>query len=208
MKAADSIDEAYKQRVRLRCYDALEAEGFTRFRKEAVDWPLEDGFHCWVGLNTASHRDHVEINPFIGVHVVPIEKIWTQLKMGKYPGKYDRGSATYARHMGQLAPNENAFHFTRQTDIGVEAARLARLYSTVGLAYARTLGSYEALLPLLQERCEMLGAYPERIASCLYLMGRKKAARDFVKEVLAQHQEYFEGFAVPFMEMLDREAVA
>jgi hypothetical protein len=129
------------------------------------------------------------------------------MKKGKYPGKYSRGIATYARHMGELAPDERVFHFTRQTDVDAEAKRLARLYVTVGLTYAKSIASYDALLPLLQERSEMLGAYPERVASCLYLMGRKDAARSFTEEFLTQYREYFEGFAAPFLQMLARDAI-
>jgi hypothetical protein len=57
-------------------------------------------------------------------------------------------------------------------------------------------------LPLLQERIEMLGAYPERVACCLYLMGRKDEARAFVEDFLPKNRDYFEGFAVPFLKKL------
>ncbi len=131
------------------------------------------------------------------------EKFWTALKTGKYPGKYSRTVATYALHMGELTPDEPILRFTPQTDADAEVARLARLYSSAGLAYAKSIADYELLLPLLQSRVEMLGAYPERIAACLYLMGRKDEARSFAETFLAQHRDYFEGFAVPFMEMLN-----
>lgn len=202
MNAMQPCDATYKRAVLLKCYDALAAGGFTRYRKENVDWPLEDNFHCWVGLNTGSEKEYVEINPFVGVHVVPIEKFWTGMKAGKYPGKYNRGHATYAMHMGELAPNEPVFHFTRQTDVDTEAARLVRLYASVGLAYAKSIASYERLLPLLQSRVPMLGAYPERVAACLYLMDRKDEARTFVENFLKDHRDYFEGFAVPFLKLL------
>jgi len=205
MNLPQQCDAAFKQAVLLKCYDALAAAGFTRFRKEGVDWPLEGGFHCWVGLNTGLEKEHLDINPFVGVHVVPIEKCWTALKAGKYPGKYSRTVATYALNMGELTPDEPILRFTRHTDVDAEVARLARLYSSAGLAYAKSIANYELLLPLLQSRVEMLGAYPERIAACLYLMGRKDEARSFTETFLAQHRDYFEGFAVPFIEMLDRE---
>lgn len=198
-------DAEYKQFVLLQCYDALAVMGFVRFRKEAVDWPLDNQFHCWVGLNTGLNAEAVEINPFVGVHCVPIEKLWTGMKTGRYPGKYSRGHATYARHMGELAPDEIAFRFTRKTDVKAEAIRLAKLYATVGLGYAKSIASCERLLPLLQERVGMLGAYPERVASCLFLMGRKDEARDFVQRFLPEHRNYFEGFAVPFLKFLESE---
>lgn len=198
MSAVEHCDAAFKREVLLKCYDALEAVGFTRYRKEAVDWPMEHGFHCWVGLNTGLEKEHLDINPFVGVHVVPIMKLYTSLE-GR---KYSRSTATYAVHMGELAPKTEAFCFTRQTDVAAEANRLARLYADVGLSYALSIGSYERLLPLLRERVPMLGAYPERVASCLYLMGRKEEARSFVEEFLRDHRDYFEGFAVPFLKLL------
>lgn len=198
-------DAAFKKEILLACYDALEREGFTRYRKEDVDWPLENGFHCWVGLNTGLYRDYVAINPFVGVHVVPIDKLWESLKKRKYPGKYDRGIATYARHMGELAPDVRAFHFTRSTNIASEAKRLARLYATVGLEFARAIADYETLLPLFKQRIDRLGVYPERYACCLYRMGRVAEARAFVNSFLPAHRDYFEGFAIPFLKMLDEE---
>jgi hypothetical protein len=202
MEAPEQCDAAFKRVVLLHCYDALEAAGFTRYRKEYVDWPLGSGFHCWIGLNNNLEREYFQINPFVGVHVVPIERLWTSFKGGKYPGKYSRGHATYAVHLGELAPHELEFKFTQQTDIKAEAARLAHLYVNVGLPYALGIASYERLLPLLQERVPMLGAYPERVASCLYLMDRKEEARSFVEDFLADHRDYFEGFAVPFLKLL------
>lgn len=202
MNAVERCDAAYKRVVLLKCCDALEDVGFTRYRKEGVDWPIENGFHCWVGLNSALEPEYVEINPFVGMHVVPIEKLWTSLKIGRYPGKYSRSVATNAVHMGTLAPHEPVFRFTRQTDIEAEAARLARLYASVGLAYAQSIASYEQLLPLLQDRVPMLGGYPERVAACLYLMDRKDEARAFVEDFFKEHRNYFEGFAVPFLKLL------
>lgn len=197
---------AFKQEVLLACYEALTAVGFTRYRKDNVDWPLENGFHCWVGLNTGLYAECVQVNPFVGIHVVPIDKLWTSIKTGKHPSKYNRGVATYALHMGFLVPHEKVFEFTRETDIAEEAARLAQLYVDVGLPYAKSIASYESLLPLLQERIEMLGAYPERVASCLYLMGRVEDAREFTENFLSKKKDYFEGFAAPFLEKLKIEA--
>ena len=206
-------DAAFKKAILLKCYDALERHGFTRYRKEAVDWPLHDGFHAWVGVNTGLHPDRVNVNPFVGVHVVPIEKFWTSLTVGRWPAKYDRESATYAIHMGELGEalgHERAFASGPQQSeefIESECERLARLYATVGLDYARSIASYEALLPLLQRRVNSLGAYPERYASCLYLMGRKAEAREFVEGFLSRSREYFEGFAIPFLEKLNQDGV-
>lgn len=199
---------AFKKDIRLKCYDALERNGFTRFAKEGVDWPLDGGFHCWVGLNTGLYSDRVEINPFVGVHVVPIAKLRAALE----GCKYDRGIATYAIPMGEILSvrNERAFAFTpEQSDsfVASEAQRLAGLYANAGLAYARSIASYEALLPLLEGRVEMLGGYPERVACCLYLMGEIGRARAFVGGFLAREPDYFDSFAGPFLSMIDAEEV-
>jgi hypothetical protein len=199
-------DATFKESILLRCYDALEQEGFKRFRKHNVDWLIHDAFHCWTGLNTGLYPDYVEISPFVGIHVVPIEK----LHVLKGRRRYDRGIATYAIHMGEIAAasNEPAFMFTReQSDsfIDSEARRLAELYATVGLEYACSIASYEALLPLLQSRLDMLGGYPESVASCLYLMGRVTEARNFVERFLAKEPNYFRDFAQPFLRMIEAE---
>lgn len=199
-------DASFKQHVRVKCYEALAVVGFTRYRKEDVDWPLDKNFHGWVGLNTGLYDEYVEINPFVGIHSVAIDKLWTSLKVGAYPSKYNRGVATYALHIGELAPKVPVFEFTRETNIDEEAARLAQLYVDVGLPYAKSIASYDSLLPLLQERIPMLGAYPERVASCLYLMGRKEEAQTFTEDFLTKKPDYFEGFAVPFLKKLSEES--
>lgn len=205
-------DSAFKKDIMLQCYDALEGAGFTRYRKEGVDWPLHDGFHAWVGLNTGLYPERLNIEPFVGIHVVPLDKLWESLQVGKWPGKYSRSTATYAVHMGELegADDAPAFAFTPQQSKGfveAEVDRLANLYVTVGLDFARSLASYESLLPLLMDRVPMLGGYPQRVASCLYLMDRKPEARQFVEEFLPTERDVFEGFALPFLAKLDAEGV-
>lgn len=203
---------AFKKAILLKCYGALERRSFTRFRKQDVDWPIHDGFHAWVGLNAALDSDRVDLIPLVGLYVVPIERLWTSLTIGKWPGKYDRGSATYSVNMEtvEAVADERAFAFAPQQSEGFidsECDRLARIYATGGLDYARSVASYEALLPLFREEVNWLGAFPERYASCLYLMGRKGEARAFVEEFLPKKREYFEEFATPFLKMLDEEGV-
>lgn len=174
---------------------SLERRGFSRFRKGHVDFALGENFACWVGLNEAIFADYVEINPFVGVHVPPIMKMYTSLE-GR---KYDRSIATYAVHLGELAPDEQAFHFRKDTALDREADRLAALYAGVGLDYARSISSYEALLPLLEGRVGMLGGYPERFACCLVLLNRVEDARRFVTSFLREEGDYFSSFAEPFL---------
>jgi hypothetical protein len=195
-------DASFKNAVRLRCYDALQREGFVRFRKEGVDWPLNNDFHFWLGLNTGLRPGYVEINPFVGIHAVTIGKLIASVEKGDGRSKYHRDYATYAVHIGKIAPHARVVRFSPEGDIDAEATRLAKLCATAGLPFAKSIGSYEKLLPLLETRVEMLGGYPERVACCLYLMGRRPEAHGFTTDFLAKEPEYFTGFAIPFLKML------
>lgn len=208
----NKCDTLFKNRIVLECCEALEQTGFTRYRKDRVDWPLFNGFHCWVGLNAGIYSDHVFIDPFIGIHVVQIEKMWSGLQVGKYPTKYSRGLATYAVHIGELEGlrNEPAFVFYPHqsgSHLGDEIARLAQICAGCGLSFSKSIASYEALLPLLEARTPQLGGYPQRFVSCLYLMGRKRESREFVESFLPTHRDAFEGFAGPFLAKLDAERI-
>lgn len=196
-------DAVFSQAVLLKCYDALSMAGFVRFRKGGLDWPLRAGFRCSVGFDSVLEQGHLAINPFVGVNVVPIMIFCTSLERRKY----HRSVSTYALDMGELKPREPIFRFTRHSDVAAVVARLVSLYTSAGLAYARSIGNYESLLPLLQSRVGMLGQYPQRTAACLYLMGRKDEARSFTETIRARHRGYFEAFAVSFMELLDRALV-
>lgn len=166
----------FKKNILLKCCDALESIGFTRYRKLGVDYPIHDGFHCWIGLNSALYPDRVEIIPNVGLHAVSINKMKSRLD--KSAPKYDRGVASYAISLGYLdgAADERAFAFsTEQSDsfIDSECKRLASLYITVGLEYAKSIANYKALAPLLYQRVMSLGGYPQSYAACLYFMGGK-----------------------------------
>ena len=198
---------AFKKQILLQCYDALEAEGFTRFDKFGVDWPLDDSFHCWVGLNSALYSDRVELVPNVGLHVTSIEQLFCELDKGEYATDYDRGVATYAVNLGTIddVADERAFAFgpeQSESFIKSECERLAKLYATGGLNYARSIASYEALKPLLKEQVDTLGGNPERFASCLYFMGRESEARDFLISFPEQYKNFIQGFAAPFLEKI------
>jgi hypothetical protein len=206
----ERCDSAFKKRILLKCYDALEAVGYRRYRKAEVDWPLDNGFHGWVGLNNALYTDRFCIEPFVGIHSVSIHKLWYKLEGSKYPGKYGC-TATYAIHIGELdgAKDNIAFVFGPQQSesfIDSEVKRLAELYATVGMDYARSIASYAILLPLLQERVPIKGGYPQRVTSCLYLMGRKNEAREFVNIYLPGNEDTFGGFAESFLKTLNGES--
>lgn len=199
------VNAAFGKRISLLLLDALEAVGFTRYRKHDVDWPLHDGFQCWVSVGTAVRPDRVQVIPLVGLHVVPIMRLEASLE-GR---KYDRGVATYAVNLGQLesAADERAFAFAPEQSpafIAAEAKRLAQLYAGPALEFARSIASYPTLLSRLQERVAMLGGYPERVACCLSLMGRTEEAREFVQDFFAKEPDYLGKFAAAFLQSSSR----
>lgn len=206
-------DAAFKNRILLECYDTLEKHGFTRFSKLGVDYPIHDGFHCWVGLNVALYPDRVDLVPNVGLHVVPIEEMVCTLDKGEYATNYDRGVATYSVNIGELASvgDERAFAFSpQQSDsfISSECERLALLYATEGIKYAKSIASYESIVPLLKENVGTLGGNPERLAACLYMVGKKVEAMEFLKTFPEQYKGYIKGFSVPFLEKVRTELEA
>lgn len=194
---------AFKQDIYMRMMDAFAQNGFTRYRKDDVDWPFNPDFHCWVGLNTALYPHVVEINPNIGVHAPILEKMYTRLG----ERKYSRSTATYPITLGEIKAiaNEMAFAFTPDQSEGFvrsEIDRLVKLYVQFGLPYALSIASYDALLPLLEARISRLGGYPECYACCLYLMGRKADAYDFCVAFLKKGKPSFEIFGKNFLKMV------
>jgi hypothetical protein len=202
-----SISKADKDNIVRLCCDALVEEGFIRFRRENVDRKIDENVYCWVGLNTKLTKEYVDINPFVGVHFVDIEKFWTSMKVGKFVSKYDRGNATYSIHMGKIAAGAPIFRFGSLTDIRAETRRLARMYADIGLEFSRSISSYEEVLPHLIDRSNVLGGYPERAASCLYMMGRYGEAAELIRRFLQSYPDYIDGFAMPFSQLPELRSI-
>ncbi|WP_367346183.1 hypothetical protein [Stenotrophomonas bentonitica] len=161
-----------------------------------MDWPITEGFHCWVGLNSSVDRDWLDVNPFVGIHVVPIMKFYTTLE-GR---KYARNVATYAAHLGTLKPDVAVFWFSKDRDNSAEFDRMASLYRDSGLDFAISVSTFDLLLPLLKKRVTSLGGYPERYASCLHLMGRTKESISFVESFSNSEPDYFREFSRRYLD--------
>lgn len=197
--AMNQYNAKFKATIRSDCLVALEKRGFTRFRKDNVDWPFNQDFSCWVGLNSVIGRECIELNPFVGIHATSIAKLYSKLS----DLRYDRRIATFAIHMGEIVPREQVFDFTHE-NAQSETERLAELYKGIGLEYAASISSYDALLPLLKSRLKMLGGYPQRYACCLYLMGREQEAVNFINEfkcTSAQNLNYISKFSDAFLKL-------
>ncbi|MBV6323962.1 hypothetical protein [Duganella violaceipulchra] len=163
--------------VRKACLDALAAVGIPRKYDRGV-LQLSDGFFAWIGLNTGTHSDFIRINPFVGVHATEVMKVFCAVAGMKWrPGEW----ATYAVHLGELCPDVQQFIFATEADVPGEAARLAQTIAEFGMPYAKTLCSYDTLLPLLKARVPGLGGAPQMYAVTLALNGELAAAQAFLE---------------------------
>jgi hypothetical protein len=134
----------------------------------------------------------VRIDPFVGLHCVPVMRLFYELDFYRKPRpKYLLGrTATIAVHLGAFAPEMNAFIFKKDEPLTSEANRLAEAVVQHGLPWMRAHASLDALLGPLREREAMLNGVPERIAIVLLLLGRFEeltAYLDRKQDEFAQH---------------------
>src|SRR5690606_15085843 len=172
---------------------------------------LRPDFLGWVGLNIGNHGEWVRVNPNIGIHCVPVEKLWRDL-VGDKSRPYKRGEfATVSVPLGMLCPdNIDAVEFTIRGPLEGEARRLAMLIGEYGVPWMVENASYEALVPLLEAQFSHLPNYPERLAGAYYYAGNYEKARAFAHDVSAEFLRRnddvlineFQRFAVPFLELL------
>ncbi len=177
-------DEAAKA-----CLLSLEKKGFTRHSKGWVDFPFNDEFFRWVGLNTGLNADFARFNPFIGIHAPKINKLCAKLESRSY----SRSVATYARHIAQINPDVREIKFRVDEDVEKEADYLASAVSDAIATFSRSIASYEELCPLLKGRLHWLGGFPERYACCLHLLGKNREAIDFVQKFSGENPVCFDG---------------
>lgn len=206
------VEKTYKRKVEDACDQAFVALGYKRPRRGAILLEIDEDFLGWVGLNEGNYTDFLRINPFIGIHCIPVMQMAKELAGEKYKTGH---IATYAIHLGELIPDVDAFEFhpvEGEAGIELEAKRLANTVHKHGELYMRKIASYGSLIPLLEERVPMFGGYPERVAAAHYINGNPCAARQFVLERRMNYaededktcQEHFNKFAEPFLAMLDR----
>lgn len=200
-------DARFAGAVEAACEAALIGVGFKRPRQGCIVYEINADFFGWIGLNRGMHAGFVRINPFVGIHCIPLMRLYTELE-GR---KYQKGAvATFAVHLGELSPSVAAFEFHQESDIETESRRLAEVVLEVGLPFMRAHASYDAILPILEERVPTLGGYPERVASALYLTGDIERARRFVSDRRAEYatkdaavRASFDTFALPFLKLLN-----
>ncbi len=183
-KFRDEVDSA--------CDRAFESFGFQSRRRGSPRIRIDDDFYGWVGLNRSGVGDAVRIDPFIGVHCVPVMRMFYELDFYRNPKpKYLIGdTATISVHIGAFASELRPFIFKSDKPLENEAGRLAESIVKYGLPWMRAHASLNGILARLREREAILNGVPERIAITLFLLGRFEdliAYLDRKRDEFAQH---------------------
>ena len=192
------------------CESALVSVGFRKIRQQSVVYNLSSDFLGWVGLNYGYEGSAVRINPFVGVHCIPMMRLIEELSGFKYQlGRH----ATYAVHLMVIDQDVAVFDFLPGDDLDEKAKALASVLIRVAVPFMEEFATLDALLPVLRYRVPELGGFPQRVAVTLYLMGDREGAASFVKERRAEYaddeevvREHFDRFAIPFLRLLAGES--
>lgn len=204
------MDKNFAQIVEDQCDHELVDLGFKRPRKGTRYLEITKDFLGWAGLNRGRVEGHLRINPFIGIHCVPIMKLRAELQGKKYQkGRY----ATYAVHLGEISPHSDQFVFESESDIVSEARRLSVTIGNHAVPWMLGHANYGSLLPLIETRFEMLGGYPQSLALGYFLSGTPKKARDLIDsnpqifyENETDPQSIYNRFTKPFLQTLNDES--
>lgn len=189
----------FKKLILTECDNQFKANGFKVPRKSCILYPMNNDFDGWVGLNIAANEGSVKINPFIGVHSQPIAETVATLQNQKYK----LGAvATYAVHLGAVCPDISAFIFDvdDKSEIATNVERLVHAITEFGVPYAHSISSYEKLIPLLEEKVDMLGGFPESYAVALFKNGRRDECFEFLEIHAKNIEKYGDSIARPFAE--------
>jgi hypothetical protein len=176
---SDDINAKFRDEFLDTCRKMFVDAGFQSPRKWTINLGITDDFLGWVGLNSGLYPDHVFLSPFIGIHVVPIQRLLDEDR-GR---KYRKGaSATISMHMGELTPKEKVFYVTRENK-DLEAARLVSLIGREAVPWMHMHATYEALLPHLDKKLSWLNGNPEKYAATLSALGRLEEMRQFINDI-------------------------
>ena len=175
-----------RQKAEELCDKALGEKGFVRPRRGSRYWELNDNFLGWVGLNIGAHPEFVRINPFIGIHIVPVMERIASLEHKKYR----KGDiATVALHLGEVAPDVPEFVFQGIAAAEDEAARLASIIYEYAVPWFQRHANYEVILEMLLQEDYRLGGIPERAAVTMVAMGQIDRAREYIRAKLSEYRE-------------------
>lgn len=182
------MEKKFPAEVESACDNALMLFGFQSRRRGSPLVVINEDFYGWVGLNKSRSADAVRIDPFVGLHCIPVMRLWYELDTDLSKKKYVAGdTATAAVHLGELGPHLNAFVFDPSQGLEDEARRLASAVAEFGLPWMKAHANLDSLLVLLREREETLGGFPERVAIALFLLGRFDELSDYLNRRLEEY---------------------
>lgn len=188
------------------CEAELRLRGFITPRKGTINFPINRDLVGWVGLNMGTRKEFIQVNPFIGVHVVPVMKM-----VAKFDGKpYKKGTiATLSVHLGELAPDVPTFRFSTRETATAEASRLAETIVDYAVPWFERYTDLTVVLDELLETDWRLGGIPERVAAMMVHLNRSDEAIRYVDmkldEYNAENSSYlpwFSPFAAAFKDAI------
>jgi len=170
--------------------DRMTAAGWRKRSGDIYTLPLDEGFHAWLGLNTATTYHPLKVNPVVGLHYEPLERLLAELR-GTKPAL---ATATLSTPVGYLTPDNRFLQLEIAADdqAGPAAERLHQLVSDYGLPFARRFAAVDALLSAFHTTDYV--ANPERkrlLIPALHLLnGQSGEARAELALGLATYQPY------------------
>lgn len=205
-------DRTFLKEVDDACEAALQSLGFSRPRRGTIYLDINEEFLGWVGLNVGNHGDLVRINPNIGIHCRPVEELRKSL-VANEKQRYRKGDvSTYGVPLGTQTPEDtDAIQFAVGHPLNREARRLSMLIGEYGVPWMLRHASYDALVPLLEQRFAYLPNYPDKLVAMYYFSGAVDRSVQFIEEVqtiLRKEEDptllrQFERFSVPFLKALE-----
>lgn len=197
--------DALSKAAELALERALQSRSARRLPSGVVIFPLSEQSLVWVGINLGRHGEALRLNPFVGIHSIPVMTLVDKMVGARYQkGRY----ATFAVHLGELAPDVEVFEVRNESDAESEGKRIAAVVEELALPWLVKHSTLSELLPCLKSRLQMLGGYPERYAAAIASAGDLESAKAFVRNKLAEYRsddpavlEHFEKFAMPFLQL-------
>jgi hypothetical protein len=177
--------------------------GFERIDSRRVCLRIDANFLGWVGLNRGTVDGHLRVNPFVGVHSIPLMRAYYMARGERY---VVGDVATFAQHLGEITPRATDFIVPDEASVAPVASDIATAITTHGVPFMRQIANYEALVTLLEPLAARFGGNPQKLALALHFQGKDAEAKALVLKTRSQLasedpvlRESFEKFAAAFL---------
>lgn len=174
--------------IRDSCTREFSSRGYAKSKHGLFHIEVTKDFFGWIGLNEGVHSDRININPFVGIHCMPIEKMLAKCKGRRYRvGEI----ATFADHFGYVAPEAPGyqFRFFRNEPVEPLAKQLVEVVDDFARPAVVSQANYGSLISLLKEREARGGGVPEALAVAYYMTEGVESAQLYLDRIIEAFQE-------------------